>query len=78
MDELLKEEVLELTQSLQDEEDWSDLRRILIKKKFKLEEIALVSLRQKFKTSTAIRLRLSNYTWILYHNYIGEFIGKKV
>ncbi|WPC43873.1 hypothetical protein [Clostridium sp. JS66] len=43
MDELLKEEVLELTRLLKDEENWSDLRDILIKKEFKLEEIALVS-----------------------------------
>lgn len=43
MNELLKEEVLELTQLLRNEDDWSDLRDILLKKEFKLEEIALVS-----------------------------------
>lgn len=43
MNELYKQEVLELTDLLSNEENWSDLRDVLINKEFKLKEIALVS-----------------------------------
>lgn len=43
MNELYKQEVLELTDLLMNEENWSDLRDVLTNKEFKLKEIALVS-----------------------------------
>lgn len=44
MNELYKQEVLELTKLLRDDEDWGDLRDILTEKGFNLSQIALVSL----------------------------------
>ena len=43
MSELYKEEILELTELLRDDEEWTDIREILIKKGFDLHKIVLVS-----------------------------------
>lgn len=43
MDELYRQEVLELTELLREDEDWKDLRDILIKKGFVLNEIVLAA-----------------------------------
>lgn len=43
MNELYKQEVLELTELLRNNEEWGDLREILIEKGFNLSQIALVS-----------------------------------
>lgn len=43
MDELYKQEVLELTELLREDEDWEDLRGILKVKGFDLNQILLVS-----------------------------------
>ena len=43
MDELYKQEVLELTELLKNDEEWEDLRNILIQKGFNLSKTVLVS-----------------------------------
>lgn len=43
MNELYKQEVLELTELLRGDEEWEDLREILTEKGFNLSQIALVS-----------------------------------
>ena len=43
MNELCKQEILELTELLRYDEEWEDLRDILTKKGFALSQIALVS-----------------------------------
>lgn len=43
MDELYKQEILELTELFRKDEDWEDLREILAEKGFDLFDIALVS-----------------------------------
>ena len=43
MNELYKQEILELTELLRSDEDWEDLRNILIENGANLEQIALVS-----------------------------------
>lgn len=43
MSELYKEEILELTELLRNDEEWTDIREILIKKGFDLNKIVLVS-----------------------------------
>lgn len=42
MDELYKQEVLELTELLKNDEEWEDLRNILIQKGFNLSKTVLV------------------------------------
>ena len=42
MSELYKEEILELTELLRDDEEWTDIREILIKKGFDLNKICLL------------------------------------
>ena len=46
MNELYKQEVLELTELLRDDEEWEDLRDILTEKGFNLSQIVLVSFMQ--------------------------------
>lgn len=43
MEELYKQEILELTELLRDDEDWEDLRSILRLKEFDSNQILLVS-----------------------------------
>lgn len=43
MNELYKQEILELTELLRDDEDWGDLKEILTNKGFNVSKIALVS-----------------------------------
>lgn len=43
MDELYKQEVLELTELLKNDEEWEDLRNILTQKGFNLNNIVLAS-----------------------------------
>ena len=43
MNELYKQEVLELTELLRNDEDWQDLRNILTRNGFNISRIALVS-----------------------------------
>ena len=43
MDELYKQEILELTELLREDEEWEDLRNILVKNGFDLNQLLLVS-----------------------------------